>query len=53
MGSGLDEFSMSAGSILKIKEKLSQWPKKEAIKITEQVLKIKNTEIKAYLENIK
>lgn len=54
LGAGLDELSMNAGSILKIKEKLSQWTKKEAKKITEQVLKLKNTDqIKAYLENIK
>lgn len=54
LGADLDEFSMNAGSILKIKEKLSQWTKKEAQSITEQVLKLKNTDqIKAYLENIK
>lgn len=53
-GAGLDEFSMSAGSILKIKKKLRQWTKKEAKKITEKILKLKNTDqIKAYLENIK
>lgn len=54
VGAGLDEFSMNAGSILKIKEKLSQWTREEAKKITKEVLKLEDADqIKEYLQNIR
>lgn len=53
LGAGLDEFSMNAGSILKIKAELNKWTREEAKKITEQTLKLKNTaQIKEYLQKI-
>lgn len=54
LGAGLDEFSMSAVSILKSKEILSQWNLKEAAKITEKTLEFDTaSEVKKYLEKIK
>ena len=53
LGAGLDEFSMNAGSILRIKAELTKWTREEAKKITEQTLKLKNTaQIKEYLQKI-
>ena len=53
LGAGLDEFSMNAGSILKIKAELTKWTRAEAKKITEQTLKLKNiAQIKEYLQKI-
>lgn len=54
LGAKLDEFSMSAVSILKIKEILSKWEKKEAEKVTEKVINLKTAkEVKNHLEEIK
>ncbi|RCW51366.1 MULTISPECIES: phosphoenolpyruvate--protein phosphotransferase [unclassified Halanaerobium] len=53
LGAGLDEFSMSAVSILKIKELLEKWTRKEAEKEMESILKLKTAaEVKEYLEKI-
>ena len=54
LGAGLDEFSMSAVSILKIKEILTKWTMAEAEKESEKVLKLGTAaEVKEYLEKIK
>ena len=53
LGAGLDEFSMSAVSILKIKELLSQWSISEAAQKAEKVLELKSVaEVKDYLKSI-
>ncbi|ADQ15045.1 phosphoenolpyruvate--protein phosphotransferase [Halanaerobium hydrogeniformans] len=53
LGAGLDEFSMSAVSILKIKELLSQWTISEAAQKAEKVLELKSVdEVKDYLKSI-
>jgi len=53
LGAGLDEFSMSAVSILKIKELLSKWTRQEAKEKAEELLKKRTTaEVKEYLEKI-
>jgi len=53
LGAGLDEFSMSAVSILKIKELLENWTRKEAKKEMKSILKLKTTaEVKKYLKKI-
>ncbi len=50
LGSQLDEFSMSAVSILRIKELLSRWTRKEAAVLAERVLELSSTdEVRAYL----
>lgn len=50
LGAGLDEFSMSAISILKTKELLSKWTVKEAEEISKRVLKLHSAEkIKEFL----
>ena len=54
LGAGLDEFSMSAVSILKIKEILTKWTMAEAEKESEKVLKLGTAaEVKEYLAKIK
>ncbi|RQD77407.1 MAG: phosphoenolpyruvate--protein phosphotransferase, partial [Halanaerobium sp. MSAO_Bac5] len=53
LGAGLDEFSMSAVSILKIKELLSEWTIDEAAQKAEKVLELKSVaEVKDYLKSI-
>ncbi len=53
LGAGLDEFSMSAVSILKIKELLENWTRKEAKKEMKSILKLKTAaEVKKYLKKI-
>lgn len=53
LGVGLDEFSMSAVSILKTKEILSKWTVEEAQKEAEKILKLKSdTAVKSYLKTI-
>lgn len=50
LGSQLDEFSMSAVSILRIKELLARWTRKEAAVLAERVLELSSTdEVRAYL----
>ncbi|QTL97650.1 phosphoenolpyruvate--protein phosphotransferase [Iocasia frigidifontis] len=50
LGVGLDEFSMSAVSILRIKELLSKWTVEEADEISKRVLKLQSAEkIKKFL----
>lgn len=50
LGVGLDEFSMSAVSILRIKELLSKWTVEEAAEISKRVLKLQSAEkIKKFL----
>ncbi len=44
LGAGLDEFSMSAGSVLRIKELLGFWTKEEAKEITEKTLELGTAE---------
>ncbi|MFW5735792.1 MAG: phosphoenolpyruvate--protein phosphotransferase [Halanaerobium sp.] len=54
LGAGLDEFSMSAVSILKIKEILTKWTLAEAEKISQQVLNLGTAaEVKNYLNKAK
>lgn len=54
LGTGLDEFSMSALSIPKIKESLEKWTKKDAEKEMENILELKTTrEVKNYLQKVK
>jgi phosphotransferase system enzyme I (PtsI) len=54
LGAGLDEFSMSAVSILKIKEILTKWTLSEAEKVSKEVLKLGTVaEVKDYLNKIK
>ncbi|MFW6001544.1 MAG: putative PEP-binding protein, partial [Halanaerobium sp.] len=54
LGAGLDEFSMSAVTILKIKELLTKWTEKEAAEKTKEVLQLKTAvEVKDYLAEIK
>lgn len=54
LGAGLDEFSMSAVSILKIKEILTKWTLSEAEKVSKEVLNLGTVaEVKDYLNKIK
>jgi phosphotransferase system enzyme I (PtsI) len=54
LGAGLDEFSMSAVSILKIKEILTKWTFAEAEKESEKILELGTAaEVKEYLSNLK
>jgi len=54
LGAGLDEFSMSAVSILKIKEVLTKWTMTEAEKESEKVLELGTAaEVKEYLKKVK
>lgn len=54
LGTELDEFSMSAVSILKIKELMTKWGKVETKEVTQKVLSLKTAkEVKNYLEDIK
>ncbi|MFW5985403.1 MAG: phosphoenolpyruvate--protein phosphotransferase [Halanaerobiaceae bacterium] len=54
LGIGLDELSMSAISILKIKQLLSKWETKEAQQVAEKVVQMKTEkEIKTFLEQCK
>ncbi|MFN2339810.1 MAG: phosphoenolpyruvate--protein phosphotransferase [Halanaerobium sp.] len=54
LGAGLDEFSMSAVSILKIKEILTKWTLAEAEKESEKILDLGTAaEVKKYLSNLK
>ncbi len=54
LGAGLNEFSMSAVSILKIKEILTKWTLAEAEKESEKVLELGTAaEVKEYLKQIK
>lgn len=54
IGSDLDEFSMSAISILKSKEVISKWSIAEAKEVVNNVLKMKSSaEIKEYLLSVK
>lgn len=54
LGAGLDEFSMSAGSILRIKELLGFWTREEAREVTEAALKLKTArEVQEFLEEKK
>jgi phosphotransferase system enzyme I (PtsI) len=53
LGAGLNEFSMSAVSILKIKEVLTKWTVAEAEKESEKVLELGTAaEVKEYLRKI-
>lgn len=53
LGIGLDELSMSAVSILSIKEQISKWSQKEALLIAEKVLTLSSSkEIKDYLTEV-
>ncbi|PUU90336.1 MAG: phosphotransferase system, enzyme I, PtsI [Halanaerobium sp.] len=54
LGAGLDEFSMSAVSILKIKEILTKWTLAEAEEVSKEVLNLGTvSEVKDYLNKIK
>jgi len=54
LGAGLDEFSMSAVSILKIKEILTKWTFAEAEKESEKIIELGTAaEVKEYLSNLK
>ena len=54
LGAELDEFSMSAVSILKIKKLMTKWEKSEAKEVTKKVLSLKTAkEVKNYLKEIK
>jgi phosphotransferase system enzyme I (PtsI) len=54
LGAGLDEFSMSAVSILKIKEILTKWTLTEAEEVCEKTLKLGTAaEVKEYLNTLK
>jgi phosphotransferase system enzyme I (PtsI) len=54
LGAGLDEFSMSAVSILKIKEVLTKWTMTEAEKESEKILELATAaEVKEYLNKLK
>lgn len=54
LGAGLDEFSMSAVTILRIKELLTKWTEKEAAQKSAKVLELKTAEeVKDYLNEIK
>ena len=54
LGAGLDEFSMSAVTILRIKELLTKWTEEEAEEKTKEVLELKTAEeVKDYLNKIK
>jgi len=54
LGAGLDEFSMSAVSILKIKEIMTKWTLAEAEKESEKILELATAaEVKEYLKKIK
>ena len=54
LGAGLDEFSMSAISILKVKEILTKWTLAEAEKESKKILELGTTaEVKEYLNKIK
>ena len=53
LGAGLDEFSMSAVSILKIKEILTKWSFAEAEKESEKILELGTAaEVREYLNKI-
>lgn len=53
LGAGLDEFSMSAVSILKIKEVLTKWTLAEAEKESKKILELGTAaEVKEYLSNL-
>ena len=48
---GLNEFSLSAPSILRTRRIISEWTKAEADALTEKVMKLKTvTEVKAMLQ---
>ena len=54
LGAGLDEFSMSAVSILKIKELLTKWTYSEAKEVSEKVLDLATVnEVEGFLQSIK
>ena len=54
LGAGLDEFSMSAVSILKIKEILTKWTLAEAEAASEKILELGTAaEVKKYLNKLK
>ncbi|RCW62078.1 phosphoenolpyruvate--protein phosphotransferase [Halanaerobium sp. ST460_2HS_T2] len=54
LGAGLDEFSMSAVSILKIKEVLTKWTLSEAEEVSKKVLNLGTVaDVKDYLNKIK
>ena len=51
IGFGLDEFSVSAPSILKARRIISQWTKEEADALVEKIMKFKtDAEVKAALQ---
>ncbi len=53
LGAGLDEFSMSAFSILKVKELLTKWTRDEAVGVMHHVLRCKTIkEVKEYLQMV-
>jgi phosphotransferase system enzyme I (PtsI) len=53
LGAGLDEFSMSAVSLLKIKELLSKWEIDGAKEVTEKLLQMEDSEqVKKFLKKI-
>ena len=54
LGAELDEFSMSAVSILKIKKLMTKWEKAETKEVTQKVLSLKTAkEVRNYLKDIK
>ncbi len=54
LGAGLDEFSMSAISIPKIKESLEKWTREDAEKEMKNILKLKTIEeVKNYLQKVR
>lgn len=54
LGAGLDEFSMSAVSILKIKKLLNRWSISEAKKVAEDALRLATAgEVEEYLQRVK
>ncbi|AZO93503.1 phosphoenolpyruvate--protein phosphotransferase [Halocella sp. SP3-1] len=53
LGIGLGELSMSAVSILSVKEQISKWSRKDALLIAEKVLELGSSkEIKDYLSEV-
>jgi len=54
LGAGLDEFSMGAVSIPKIKESLEKWSKKDAEKEMKNIFQLKTSvEVKNYLQKVR
>ncbi len=54
LGAGLDEFSMSAVSILKIKELLTKWTYSEAEEVSKKILDLATVnEVEGFLQSIK